>query len=46
MAEFEQREDLGSKSLAYAMPMPSFEDYMQMKSQNRALRKIIEDLKV
>ena len=46
MVEMESREESGSVSMAYAMPMPSFEDYVQIKSQNRALKKAIEDLKV
>jgi len=46
MDDIENQGELATKSVNYAMSMPSFEDYMQLKSQNRNLRKIIEDLKV
>ena len=45
MDEMDLREE-GNTSMSYAMPMPSFEDYMQLKSYNRSLKKLIEDLKV
>ena len=46
MDEMDSREELGGKTMAYAMAMPSFEDYVQLKGQNRSLRKLIDELKV
>lgn len=45
MDEMDLRDE-GNTSMSYAMPLPSFEDYMQLKSYNRSLKKLIEDLKV